>query len=95
MAAIVSYDLAKLPVRSATPPKHSPELMAEFVAVMQSGKAAGDGVAYETAKAARSAANSIKRGLRRFAEGISTETRTWESKGSFYFALTLRAVSAE
>lgn len=93
MSKVVSFDVSKLPTAAAAPHKYEDSYLSEFVAVMQSGKAAGDGNTYADAKAAKSAANSIKRALRKSAEGISTTTRVWNSgtveAPAFHFALIL------
>lgn len=92
MANVVSFDPAKLPTASTTPPKHDEETLAAYQAEMNKGKAAGDGVAYDTSKDAKSAANSIKRSLRKIG-AASTRTRVWANKeGKFQFALTWNEV---
>jgi len=90
MAKVVTFDPAKIPSAPTTPPKYDPAYLAEIVTVINGGRGAGDGEAYGSAKEAKSAANSIKRALRKFDEELSTRTRIWSPKeGVFQFALLL------
>lgn len=86
---VVSFDPSKIPTAPTTPPKYDRELLGQYVGLMESGRAAGDGVLYTSAKEARSAANSIKRAIRKTTEGFSTRTRIWSPDGgkAFQFAL--------
>lgn len=90
MAQVVSYDPAKLPAPASTPSKYAPELLGQYVKLITGGKAAGDGETYEDQKAARSAANSIKRAIKKHVNGdISLVMRVWEIDGEgFRFALS-------
>jgi len=88
---VVSFDPAKIPSTPTTPPKYAAEVLAQYMSLIEGGRGAGDGLTYPTVKEARSAANSIKRALRKFAEGTSTRTRIWsgDSGKTFQFALLL------
>lgn len=89
MAKVVSYDPAKLPSPVATPSKYDQELLAQYVTLIQSGKAAGDGESYGTKKEAVSAANSIKRAIRKHINGdLSLVMRVWQDGETFRFALS-------
>lgn len=89
MAKVVSFDPAKLPAPAATPSKYESELLAQYVTIVQSGKAAGDGEVYADKKAATAAANSIKRAIRKHVNGdISLVMRVWPSGEGFQFALS-------
>lgn len=93
MAAVVSYDPAKLPSPVATPSKYEQELLVQYVNLAQRGKAAGDGIAYATKKEAASAANSIKRAIRKHVNGdVSLIMRVWQvtdgENPGFFFALS-------
>jgi hypothetical protein len=95
MAQVISYDPAKLPSPVATPSKYEQELLVQYVNLAQKGKAAGDGIAYESKKDAVSAANSIKRAIRKHVNGdLSLVMRVWqvtegepEAQG-FFFAIS-------
>lgn len=93
MAQVVSYDPAKLPSAVSTPSKYEQELLLQYVALIQKGKAAGDGIAYEDKKGAVSAANSIKRAIRKHINGdLSLVMRVWQvtdgDAPGFFFAIS-------
>jgi hypothetical protein len=83
---VASFELDDLPKVSTVPPKYDADLLAQYVSLIEAGKAAGDGVAYGSQKEARSAANSIKRSLRKFVD-TSTRIRVWQTEEGFMFAL--------
>jgi len=83
---VASFELDDLPKVSTVPPKYDADLLAQYVSLIEAGKAAGDGQHYESAKEARSAANSIKRSLRKFVE-TSTRIRVWQTDEGWMFAL--------
>lgn len=85
---ITRFALEDLPsVTTQTPPKHSPEELDQYIAAIQDGAAASDGVGYPDSKAAKSAAASVKRGLKKYAPEISVAMRVFEHKGAWVFAL--------
>lgn len=89
MAKVVSYDPAKLPAPVAAPSKYDAALLARYVELATSGKAAGDGEDYASKKEAVAAANSIKRAIRKHVEGdISLVMRVWQDGEVFHFALS-------
>lgn len=89
MAQVVSYDPAKLPSPVAAPSKYDADLLRRYVELIGKGKAAGDGETYENAKAARGAANSIKRAIKKHVDDqLSLVMRVWQDEAGFHFALT-------
>lgn len=97
MAKVVVFDPAKLPVTPTTPSKHDRETLDAYVAAIGRGQGAGDGLDYATQKEARSAANSIKRGMKRAEIALSTKMRVWNSgsdtEPKWHFALLANTAS--
>lgn len=89
MAKVISYDPAKLPAPVAAPSKYDAALLAQYVSLTESGKAAGDGEDYADKKSAVAAANSIKRAIRKhLASDVSLVMRVWQDGEVFHFALS-------
>jgi hypothetical protein len=84
---IVTYDPATLPpAASVQPSKHSAETIGAYTSALSNGQGAGDGVTYADRKAARGAANSIKRALRKQGAGSRMRLIGSDAEG-FIFVL--------